>query len=227
VLRVSEIFYSLQGEGQDIGRPVVFLRLAGCNLCCVTCDTAYAWEEGEEVPIQVLRERLKVFPCRYLVVTGGEPLLQAREMVELLDLLPSWTLALETNATLWEPEVLGRFSLVTASPKLPSAGVGPFPHRVFSRYVETFYPKLQVKLVVGGEEDWEAVGGLLEEYPPLGREIPLVIQPLDRGGFLSQYQEEVRKVAEVFLQRVEKRGRDNVRFLPQLHKILWGRERGR
>ncbi len=210
-----------------MGRPAVFLRLAGCNLCCVTCDTAYAWEEGEEVPIQVLQERLEAFSCRCLVVTGGEPLLQAREIVELLDLLPSWTLALETNATLWEPEVLGRFSLVTASPKLPSAGVGLFPHRVFSRYVETFYPKLQVKLVVGGEEDWKAVWGLLEEYPLLGREIPLVIQPLDRGGSLSRYRKEVREVARTFLQKAREWNRGNVHFLPQLHKVLWGRERGR
>jgi len=227
VLRVSEIFYSLQGEGQDIGRPVVFLRLAGCNLRCVTCDTTYAWEDGEEMPVRVIRDRLKAFPCRYLTVTGGEPLLQAQGVAKLLDLLPAWVLALETNATLWEPEVLGRFSLVTASPKLPSAGVGPFPHSVFSRYVKTLYPKLQVKLVVGDREDWEAVEELLKEYPPLGREIPLVIQPLDRGGPLSQYHEEVRKVAEVFLQRAGRWKRDNVRFLPQLHKILWGRERGR
>lgn len=227
MLRVSEIFYSLQGEGRDIGRPAVFLRLAGCNLRCVTCDTAYAWEEGEEASVQVIQERLRVFPCRYLTVTGGEPLLQARGMVELLDLLPAWTLALETNATLWEPEVLGRFSLVTASPKLPSAGVGPFPHRAFSKYVETLYHKLQVKLVVGSGEDWEAVEGLLEEYSSLGREIPLVVQPLDRGGPLSQYREDAKEMAEVFLQRVEIWGRDNVRFLPQLHKILWGRERGK
>ncbi len=202
------------------------MRLAGCNLRCVTCDTAYAWKEGDEVSVQVLQEQLETFPCRYLVVTGGEPLLQAREMVRLLDLLPSWTLALETNATLWEPEILGRFSVVTASPKLPSAGVGPFPYGVFSRYVEAFSSRLQVKLVVG-EGDWKAVDSLLKEYPSLGIEVPLVIQPLDRGVSFSQYQGEVGNMVETFLQRVGKWERVDVRFLPQLHKILWGRERGR
>jgi len=178
------------------------------------------------VSILVLRDRLESFHCRYLVVTGGEPLLQAHGLAKLLDLLPSWFLSLETNATLWEPELLLRFSLVTASPKLPSAGVCSFPHRVFSRYLEFLPHRLQVKLVVGGEEDWEALEELLCRYPPLGDKIPLVIQPLERDEGPLEYLAGARERAEIFLQRAALWGRRDVRFLPQFHKLLWWGERG-
>ncbi len=209
----------------DIGVPAVFLRLSGCNLRCRICDTPYAWERGESLSYSSLLSRIEGFPSRYLVVTGGEPLLQARALGGFLSLLSYWTLTLETNATIWEPEVLGMFHLVTASPKLSSAGGGAFPHETFGFYLSSLPPRLQVKLVVD-EGDWEEVEALLERYPPLGHEVPLVIQPLETGGDLGTYLERARALAREFLERAARWDRGNVRFLLQLHKILWWGERG-
>ncbi len=208
-----------------MGRPGVFLRLAGCNLRCLYCDTAYAWEGGEGYSVGDLVGLLKGFPCRYLVVTGGEPLLQADALGRLIRALSGWTFTIETNATIWEPDLLSRFSLVTASPKLQSAGVGPFPHESFSRYVDVLPPRLQVKLVVD-KEDWEELECLLARYPQLGREIPLVIQPVERAGDPLNYLSEVRMGAEAFLREMTKWRRQRVRFLPQLHKLIWWGRRG-
>jgi len=74
---VNEIFHSLQGEGLLAGAPSVFIRLAGCPVGCVWCDTKYAWDdnEGEELPISEIVNRIVHWPCRYVVITGGEPML--------------------------------------------------------------------------------------------------------------------------------------------------------
>ena len=224
-LRLCEIFYSLQGEGVEGGTPALFLRLAGCNLRCEACDTQYAWEGGEDLSLSQLLARLNSYPIRYLVVTGGEPLLQARALEELLSHLSSWTLALETNATLWEPRVLDRFHLITASPKLSSRGVGPFPHDTFSLYLSQVPPRLQVKLVVD-QGDWDEVEALLERYPSLGDQVPLVIQPLERGKDLDDYLAKSRLLAEAFLERAALWKRDRVRFLLQIHKLFWWGRRG-
>jgi 7-carboxy-7-deazaguanine synthase len=73
---VNEIFYSLQGEGLLAGTPSVFIRLAGCPVGCVWCDTKYAWDanEGEELPIPEIVNKIVKWPCRYVVITGGEPM---------------------------------------------------------------------------------------------------------------------------------------------------------
>ncbi len=152
--------------------------------------------------------------------------MQARGVAGLLELLSSWEFSLETNATLWEPKLLPRFSLVTASPKLPSARVGPFPHGVFSRYLEILPPRLQVKLVVDGEEDWRVLEELLRRYPSLGNGVPLVVQPLERDEGPLEYLTKSRERAEVFLRKAAQWGRKDVRFLPQFHKLLWWGMRG-
>jgi 7-carboxy-7-deazaguanine synthase len=75
-LVVNEIFYSIQGESTHTGRPCVFVRLTGCNLRCVWCDTAYAFHEGESASLDDVLDRIRAHPCRLVEVTGGEPLLQ-------------------------------------------------------------------------------------------------------------------------------------------------------
>ena len=73
---VNEIFHSIQGEGLLAGTPSVFIRLAGCPVGCVWCDTKYAWDanEGEELPIPEIVNKIVQWPCRYVVITGGEPM---------------------------------------------------------------------------------------------------------------------------------------------------------
>ena len=86
VLRVNEIFHSIQGESSHAGRPCVFVRLTGCNLRCVWCDTAYAFHEGTSMEVEEVVRRASEFGCRLVEVTGGEPLLQ-EETIELLRVL--------------------------------------------------------------------------------------------------------------------------------------------
>ena len=81
---VSEIFRSLQGEGKNQGRPCTFVRLAGCNLRCAWCDTSYAWNEGEEMSVGEVLDRVWLLRGAYICITGGEPLLQREDLLELL-----------------------------------------------------------------------------------------------------------------------------------------------
>jgi len=210
-----------------VGTPAVFLRLAGCNLCCSHCDTSYAWEGGTEWEVEKLASHLSsLFPSPHLVVTGGEPLLQSKGLKKLLECLKGWIPLLETNATHWSPNTLELFALVTASPKLPSVQAGPFPHETFAKYINNLPPRLQVKMVVDGESDWAFVEKLLLKYPMMGNDVPLVIQPQESTSDIEDYLVKSRQTAEVFLKRARQWRRKNVRFIPQIHKMLWWKKRG-
>jgi 7-carboxy-7-deazaguanine synthase len=141
LLCVSEIFYSLQGEGSTAGKPSVFLRLAGCNLLCKSekweCDTLALWQKGKWMSLTEVKEKILgaikdvhqqvLHPENIqLVVTGGEPLLQSESLVSLLEILPFSRVEIETNGTQKPlhfkeraPEVL-QYNI---SPKLSSSGV--------------------------------------------------------------------------------------------------------
>src|SRR6201991_1715812 len=104
-MRISEIFYSVQGEGKLTGVPSVFVRASGCNLRCTWCDTPYAsWApEGEDVPIERIVERIRAFPAaRHVVLTGGEPMIMP-DIEPLCDALKSagYHITMETAATVY------------------------------------------------------------------------------------------------------------------------------
>lgn len=110
--RVNDIFYSLQGEGRNTGRAAIFIRFAGCNLKCPFCDTDFS--QYEEMSDEDILNRIKSYPSRFVVLTGGEPSLQVDRL--LVDLLHShgYELAIETNGT--HPIVDG-IDWITCSPK--------------------------------------------------------------------------------------------------------------
>ncbi len=118
-LLISEIFYSLQGEGFHAGTPAIFVRAAGCNLACVFCDTDFSPRERLEV--EDVMERLKAFPARFVVLTGGEPTLQVAGFRELTARLheAGYYVTVETNGS--SIETLGA-DWVTVSPKLSQGG---------------------------------------------------------------------------------------------------------
>jgi 7-carboxy-7-deazaguanine synthase len=123
-MRVVEVFSSLQGEGRNQGRPTVFLRLAGCNLACAWCDTAYAREGGEELDADAVLARVRATagPCRRLCVTGGEPLLQQSELVPIAAALGSegFAVEVETNGTIDFAPVQAH-AAITMDVKCPSS----------------------------------------------------------------------------------------------------------
>jgi len=101
MLTVNEIFHSIQGESTHSGLPCVFVRLTGCNLRCVWCDTEYAFHEGESLSVDAILERVEAYGCTLVEITGGEPLLQPNViplMARLVDL--GYTVLLETGGSL-------------------------------------------------------------------------------------------------------------------------------
>src|SRR5688572_20004036 len=121
-MRISEIFYSIQGEGELTGVPSVFVRTSGCNLRCTWCDTKYAsWNpEGEELSIDAIVEQVRTFPARHVVLTGGEPMV-ARGISELAQRLrdDGLHITIETAGTI-APDGIA-CDLASLSPKLSNS----------------------------------------------------------------------------------------------------------
>lgn len=231
-MRVSEIFYSIQGEGKLTGMPSIFVRASGCNLRCTWCDTPYAsWEpDGSEMTVDEIIERVNSFPGSHVVLTGGEPVIMP-EIEELATRLkPTKHLTLETAATVFKPLPIDLFSL---SPKLSNST----PHeREGGRFAEVHEKSrlridviqqfidharstnadIQLKFVVANQIDLREIYSLIlrlhDIYPD---EILLMPEGTDQATLESR---------AAWLIEVCKQTRH--RFCPRLHIQLFGNKRG-
>lgn len=209
-----EFFYSLQGEGSRAGTPVVFMRLAGCNLRCAWCDTKYSWGNGVTLDVEAAVERILSFGCRSLVITGGEPLLQSTELEKLVAMLPGdFFVEIETNGTLSPtPALAERINQWNVSPKLAHAGndtgVSLCPD-ILSLFAST--GRAWFKFVVVREEDWFAISAL-----GLPRE-RIILMPCATTRSMLDTARPV--VADICL-------RYGVRLGDRLHVVLWDDARG-
>lgn len=205
-LRVTEIFYSLQGESLTSGLPTVFVRLTGCPLRCGYCDTAYAFKGGEWLDLDRILERVAEHGVRYVTVTGGEPLAQSG-CSELLSVLcdTGYEVSLETSGALdistVDPRVIKVMDL-----KTPGSG-----ETDNNRYSNLAYltPRDQIKFVICGAEDYRWARRRLSEYG-LAQRCEVLFSP-------AAGTQVPRELAEWIL-----RDRLPVRFQIQLHKVLWG-----
>ncbi|MBQ3217879.1 MAG: 7-carboxy-7-deazaguanine synthase QueE [Akkermansia sp.] len=209
-----EIFYSLQGEGARTGSPAVFLRLAGCNLHCCWCDTRYSWLPGCSLPVEEVARRLLAYDCPALVITGGEPLLQAAELEELLALLPRhFYIEVETNGTIAPtPALVQRVNQWNVSPKLAHAGNAPeasLRPDVLAAFVCS--GRAWFKFVVRGEEDWPAIRALGLPRPCI------ILMPC--ASTRDELTAARPAVAEMCL-------RHRVRLGDRLHLVLWDNKKG-
>lgn len=174
-LNVNEMFGpTIQGEGRHAGRLASFLRLSGCNLSCSWCDTPYTWDwsrfdrsaETHRMGVEEVAEKLESLPGR-IVVSGGEPLSQARGLAGLMRLLPSREWDVETNGTRPLGPTEGLWSTVTTSPKIiPSARQDAQAHSLS----EDVLLVADVKFVVADKADLEAVTVWLDEHPQVTRD---------------------------------------------------------
>jgi 7-carboxy-7-deazaguanine synthase len=227
-MRIAELFYSVQGEGSLVGVPSVFVRTTGCNLRCSFCDTPYtSWEpQGEEWPVEEIVARVLSYPTRYVVVTGGEPLL-APEIEELCRALRSHGrhITVETAATLFKPIAC---DLASLSPKLSNstplaqeAGRWALKHeqtRLRPDVIRAFlkHSDYQLKFVIDRPEDIREVRELLEELPGvLLEKVLLMPQGITREE-LAQREPWVAELCK----------RYGYRFCPRLHILLYGHQRG-
>jgi 7-carboxy-7-deazaguanine synthase len=158
VLRVNEIFYSIQGESSYAGYPCVFVRLTGCNLRCSYCDTGYAYHQGEELEIGEILERVKAHRCPLVEITGGEPLIQAATPLLVLRLLDDgFKVLVETNGSL-NIDGIDRRCIRIVDIKCPSSGEAQSNDgENLARLTATD----EIKFVIGDRKDYEYACGIL------------------------------------------------------------------
>lgn len=204
-MRVNEIFYSVQGESTRAGLPCVFVRLSGCHLRCQWCDTAYAFEEGSEMSVDEILERVKDYPCRLMELTGGEPLLQTEAaplITRFLDL--GYKVLLETSGSVAIGPVDPRAHVIMDL-KCPGSGM---THHMQWENIRCLREKDEVKFVVSDRRDFDWAVDVIRRYD-LIRRCPVLLSPVH--GAL-----EPRDLAEWILESGL-----NVRLQLQIHKMIW------
>ena len=225
---VPEIFHSLQGEGANIGTATVFLRLAQCNLACSWCDTKYTWDwdnysyEDEVMTLSVedVRDAVLAYGCPHLVVTGGEPLLQQRDLAPLGAGLKDagFYCEVETNGTILPvPELARSIDQWNVSPKLANSG-NPLARRVLPEVLEGFsdLPNALFKFVISTPADLDEVLGLRERYHIPNERIIL----MPEGTSAAALRDRSPWVSEACV-------KEGFRFSTRLHILLWADQRGR
>lgn len=205
-LRITEIFFSLQGETRTSGLPTVFVRLTGCPLRCQYCDTAYAFSGGEIMSIEAILQQVASNNPRYVCVTGGEPLAQPNCLPLLRQLCDAgYDVSLETSGALDITETDRRVSRVVDLKTPGSAEVG----RNLYENIGQLTANDQIKFVICSREDYDWAVSKLIEYRLDARAGEVLFSP-------SQGQLDARSLADWIIA-------DNlpVRLQLQLHKILW------
>lgn len=210
-LKISEIFYSLQGETTRAGLPTVFVRLTGCPLRCVWCDTEHAFSGGSVLPLQAILDQVAQYGARYVCVTGGEPLAQ-KNCLPLLSALcdAHYDVSLETSGALDVSGVDPRVARIVDL-KAPGSGESARNHW---RNLEHLTAHDELKFVLKDRTDYEWARAVIRERR-LDAICPILFSPV-------QGEIEPSQLAEWVLA-----DRLPVRFQLQLHKLLWGNMRGK
>ncbi len=210
-LRISEIFFSLQGETSRVGLPTVFVRLTGCPLRCTYCDTTYAFTGGQTMTLSSILQEVAKHAPRFVTVTGGEPLAQKNCLLLLRALCDAgYEVSLETGGAIDVSKVDARVIKVLDI-KTPASG--EMEKNLWSN-LEHLHAHDEIKFVLCDEADYQWARHVISERQ-LAQHCEVLFSP-------TQGQLAPKDLAEWIL-----RDRLPVRLQVQLHKILWGNEVGR
>ncbi len=208
-LNITEIFYSLQGEAREVGLPTVFIRLTGCPLRCSYCDTEYAFKGNNLLSVDEIMAKVKQYNVPYICVTGGEPLAQINCHI-LLDALikDEYLVSLETSGSIDIGEVNPGVSIVM-DVKTPSSNESD--QNLYDN-IEKLQTKDQLKFVIGSRQDFDWSVDIMNQHSTTAGVLfsPVFdqITPTQLAGWIIE-------------------SRLNVRMQVQMHKLLWGDEKGK
>lgn len=205
MLKINEIFYSIQGESTYAGHRCVFVRLTYCNLRCSYCDTEYAFNEGTDKSIETIIDEIKKYNCNLIEITGGEPLMQEESlelMKKLCDL--NFKVMLETGGSLPIKDVDERVKIIMDL-KTPSSGM---MKKNFYENINLIKNNDEIKFVIGSREDYEWSKEIIKNYQ-LNDKCPVLFSTI------------FDQLKPVTLSEWILKDKLNVIFQLQMHKYIW------
>lgn len=207
-LRITEIFLSIQGESTHAGRPCSFVRLTGCPMRCVWCDSEYTFTGGERIPFEDIFAKLEEFGCNLIEVTGGEPLAQKNAFPFITELCDKGCEVLIETGGFVSTEKVDKRATVILDVKCPASNEAK---RNYWKNLEALNPeKDEVKFVVADLEDWEFAKKVIEKYDLENRAREILVSPVFGSPHLKEIAETISK-SDL-----------RVRLNLQLHKYIWG-----
>ncbi len=210
MLRVTEIFRSIQGESTHAGRPCAFVRLTGCPMRCVWCDSAYTFTGGEQVEIADVLTQVRALNCQLVEVTGGEPLAQRAAFTLITRLCDEgYEVLIETGGYVSTEAVDERAKLIL-DVKCPASGEAERNH--WPNLARLRADKDEVKFVVADRADWDYARAVIERYDLAQRAHAILLSPLWGQTDLPALADWIAASGL------------NVRMQLQLHKFIWGAE---
>jgi 7-carboxy-7-deazaguanine synthase len=206
MLKINEIYHSIQGESTSAGRTCVFIRLTYCNLRCTYCDTEYAFYEGKDMSVQQVIDEIEKYKCKLVEITGGEPLVQVEECLELMKRLNDldYEVMIETGGSLSIKEIDSRVKIIMDL-KCPSSGM---EKKNLYENIQYLKSTDELKFVIGNREDYEWSVEKLNKYHLQGKcEILFSVvfgelEPVDLVNWILE-------------------DKLDVRFQLQMHKYIW------
>lgn len=206
MLKVNEIYYSIQGESSKAGLPCVFVRLTYCNLRCSYCDTEYAFYDGKDITIDAIIGEIKKYNCKLVEITGGEPLVQMEECLALMKELcdEGFEVMIETGGSLPIKDIDKRVMIVMDL-KCPSSGM---MKKNLYENIDFLKQTDEVKFVIGDREDYEWSKEQIKTYSLTEKSnvlFSVVFDKLDPVILVNWIIEDTL----------------NVRFQLQMHKYIW------
>lgn len=207
-LRITEIFLSIQGESTHAGRPCSFVRLTGCPMRCVWCDSEYTFTGGEKISFEDIFDQLEDFGCNLVEITGGEPLAQKKVFPFITELCDKgYEVLIETGGFVSTEKVDERAKIILDI-KCPASNESERNH--WKNLERLNKEKDEVKFVIADLDDWEFVIEIIAKYDLQNRTREILVSPVH--GI-----ENLREIAETVAQ-----SNLRVRLNLQLHKYIWG-----